>query len=439
MRTKLMALEAIHYQKDTSFFKELTEILTTIRNSVATLGQMQLVEFYQAAEVQAITHCIRKHTNLNLKLKGPDSNCGPAVDSPAITKNHAFDLMWEYPVGQANPYDSKSLDYFEKTKEASKIVLGTVDIRTSRVGGLFAEQSILLCLPSQYLLGVGVWKVMEMTAEEMAAILLHEVGHVFTYYEYLDRVVTTNQVLASIAHANTNKDLESKKIIISRSARDLTIAPDDITRLLESEDNLLAAVILVQTAKQQCISELGISVYDQVGCEQLADQYANRMGAGRAVVTGLDKIIRHYGPRPHYFPIRFILNILDTVCATFDVISFFLNLLCANFVSDKYLTIYDDDKTRYLRIKHDMVNQLKNPLVVGAQRDQILSDLAAIDVVIDRTDPAVLSIVNKLTYFFSSSRKKVYESTILQKELEEFANSNLYAHAAKLQQILKSS
>ena len=436
MRLKIMALEAIHYQSDPVFFKELVGILSTIREGLPTLGNMQLVEFYQSAEVQAITHCIRKHTNLNLILKGPESNCGPAAETSAITKNHIFDLMWRYPVGKANPYDVKALDYFDKMKEASKVVLGTVDIRTGKVGGVFTEHSVLLCLPSQYLLGVGVWKGMDISCEEAAAILLHEIGHVFTYYEYLDRVVTTNQVLASIARANTNKDLESKKIILARSSKDLVIAPEDIKKLLETEDNLLAAVILVQSAKNQCISELGVSVYDHIGCEQLADQYANRMGAGKFFVTGLDKWTRFYGPRPHYFPISFILGMLKVVGGTFDVIGFFLNLMCANFVSDQYVTIYDDPRTRYLRIKHDMINQLKSPLTVGDQRDQILSDIEAIDIVIEQTDPAVLSIVNKLTYFFSSSRKKVYESTVLQKELEEFANSNLFTHAAKLKQIL---
>ena len=436
MRTKLMALEAIHYQTDTSFFKELIAIIEAIQNDEKVLGGLLLTSFYKHDKIQAIVHCVKKHTNILLELKGPDSNCNPAVLFPSLTKNHAFNLMWTEPVDKPSAQDTQAVQLFEKMKEVSKTVIGTVDIRTARVGGVFGTAPLLLALPTQMLLGVGIWKTMRITAEEIAACILHEVGHVFTYYEYLDRVVTTNQVLAGLARANTNKDLESKKIIISQSARDLVIAPDDIKKLLETEDNTLTAVILVQSAKNQCISELGASLYDHIGCEQVADQFANRMGAGRAIVTFLDKFITYQIPKPNSFPLNVIVGLMHGYAWLGNVSDFFWNLLFATFVSDQYVTIYDDPKVRYTRVKHDMVNQLKNQLVVGAQRDQILSDIAAIDSVIERTDPAVLSIVNKLTYFFSSSRKKVYESTLLQKELEEFASSNLFIHAAKLKQIL---
>jgi hypothetical protein len=200
---------------------------------------------------------------------------------------------------------------------------------------------------------------------------------------------------------------------------------------------MLTAVILVNSAKNKSISELGVSIYDCTGCEQLADQYTNRMGAGKHLVIGLDKVYRYTGVYSGMSVMSFMFDVLFLPITAVVYTTLFFTTLLAMSVDNGYERIYDDPKTRFLRVKHDLVNRLKNPRITSQERDMILGDIQVIDNVIDNTKPEVLSLVTRVANMLYANRKKSLESELLQKELEAFANNNFFIHAAKIQQALK--
>ena len=441
MRTKLMALEAIHYQDTKDFFKELTEVIVEIRTDIKALGSLNNIAFYRHEKIQAISKCIKKYTNIPIELNGEFSNQGPLVTLPQIAKNHIF---WSMTPDSEEWNTNGVMQYFNKMKEKSKTFIGEVNIRTAQVSGAFSTMPMEMGLPAHMLLGVGVWKSVNIAPDEVAGSILHEVGHVFTYYEFLTRIVNNNQVLSAIARANIDNDVESKKYIISKSEKDLKLAPDDVQALLKTTDNNEVSVILVQAAKAASISELGLSIYDAVSCEQLADQFANRMGAGKAVVIGLDKIHALYGiGRSTSLVAKLLISIISAIllisspalfitCAFYCIVIYLVTSISNSFATD----IYDEPHTRFLRIKHDLVNRLKDPRINDQERDSTLEDIKSIDTIIEKTPKEVLSFSSKIAYYFSSTKKSIYNSTMLQKELEVFANNNLFVHAAKLKSAL---
>jgi hypothetical protein len=161
------------------------------------------------------------------------------------------------------------------------------------------------------------------------------------------------------------------------------------------------------------------------------------MGAGKHLVIGLDKVYRYTGVYSGMSVMSFMFDVLFLPITAVVYTTLFFTTLLAMSVDNGYERIYDDPKTRFLRVKHDLVNRLKNPRITSQERDMILGDIQVIDNVIDNTKPEVLSLVTRVANMLYANRKKSLESELLQKELEAFANNNFFIHAAKIQQALK--
>jgi hypothetical protein len=84
---------------------------------------------------------------------------------------------------------------------------GYVDLENAKVSGVFSTYDHLLFMNLPLLIGT-----VKLNAKELAAILTHEIGHLFNTYEFANRIERTNEVLLNLS--NELKDNNDVKKIL---------------------------------------------------------------------------------------------------------------------------------------------------------------------------------------------------------------------------------
>lgn len=432
-RRGIMALESISFQKG-KLFADLTEAVGALRK-VAEVG-CKADKLFAFNEASALLKVIKQHTNITFVWKDGEKS-GPAMMPPALTPNHLFIANWVKAYLQENTVDfDPSKDVRAILDKMSKpLVQGTVDLKNSRVTGLFAELEIELYMPPSIFTKAGL-----MSDGEIAAIILHEVGHAFTYMEFVTRSVTTNQVLAGLVRAcDKSMPAEKREIIFVKGADVLKMSGEQKEALLKAKSQTEVGYIALDAAVQLSVSELGASCYDVNSCEYLADQFATRHGAGRELVTALDTLMKnnHWAkmPKGNWFigAVKFILIVCAVLFITVATVgAIWLVIIFTVLTSpDKNGEIYDNEKTRFLRIKHQNVEWLKDQSLSTEKKKKLIEDNETIDKLSTYYDDN-LSKIEKLSYFFSPTYRNAHKYEVLQKQLEATAHNDLFSLSAKL-------
>lgn len=435
MRTRLMntiAMEVISFQ-DGNFHRLMTEKIETIRAQDKS-GK----DLFESPAVKDLLLTIKRTMRLTIVMRPASIWDGPNLVPPKADENHIFMKHLRVP-GRMMPGGEYRT---EKTKDIhalmdlldEKIIEGTVDIKAARVSGAWEQMTSYLYMPATLFEKDSFW-----TAGEAAAVLIHELGHVFGYMEFVGRSVTTNQVLAALTHSLAPDFPITDRVAIFKKAGDLQqMDRQELDALMDCKDVAGGTVVLLRSAYQRSISELGASVYDAVGNEQLADQFASRMGAGRDLVVALDKAERHGRWKKRtagYYLMSAMATVLGlaalsvmTVC-TLGVwpLLYFKSEVDRN---TKVTTFYDTPYSRFLRIKHDCVERLKNRDMDPVMKAATLADIETIDAVID-LQKQNLGILDSLRYHFNANFRKAHDTEQMQKDLEKLAFSDLFTHAAK--------
>lgn len=423
--TPTVAQEAIAHQ-DGSFFKELTQLCEDIKGFGS---EMTDKSYFISPPVKAILTCIKKRTGMTIAMQPINIRVGPAIQLPQLGGNHIFHTQ-----SMREALAALEWDYFDDTikalrKQKRLVMEGTVDLKHSVVTGIFTEIDTVLHMPREMLYG-DVFK-----ASEIAAIILHEVGHLFTAFEFLTRSFTTNQALYAVASAIDAKlTPDQLHVVIAITTDALRMSEEDkkaLEKAVDSKDQV--AVIIANAAICDSVSELGASVFDVNSCEFLADQFATRHGAGRDLATALDRSHKLGGFKERsagYYLIAVIqwisyvlyVNIL-AVC-TLGLVWLLLLFSC-----DRSEDIYGSDKGRFERIRQQNIDQLKNPYLSFELKKQLLDDNATIDKICQAYKDN-LSVIEKINYFFRSSFRNQVKYERLQRDLETLGNNTLFEHAA---------
>lgn len=334
-----------------------------------------------------------------------------------------------------NISNDKMLDYLKGT--ATNILKGTVDTKNCKVSGFFSQLISTIYLNKQILTNTLF------SNEEITAILLHEIGHIFCYYEYLDRTYSTNQILFSSFKLCTSSDnFKKREYYISLTADQLDIKVNSSILAKEQNETVFNTLIALKSAKRE--SELNSVEYDTTSSEQLADQFATRCGAGLYLVKALEKIYLTNYPTYKYKK-QLTLGCSNVqaaiVCFAELVEKAFkqinnslisgLILLCSNSESipKKNLAFYDDEVVRLKRIKEDLIQQLKLNLS-NDDKQNIIKQINGINFIIniyDRNKNILSNIFDCL--FRSKFVKNANNQMALQRQLEELSANDFFIHA----------
>lgn len=430
--------ESIDFQKDSILGKEVENVFTALADIVSKKNtsetQKEVLELFTTLEA-----IVKKYTGLTIQfLNGNVSNV--QVMFSVVNPNMVlFDKLFR--TFCTGDIDETLKDAFEFKKH------NIVDLKSSKVSGIFST------FKSVVTMNLNLFNKLKFTPGHLTALFLHELGHVFTQYEFITRQVTTNQVLSSVMRTVINKDnIKQKEVVFKKAFELLNSKDENINDIINSNDAKIVATVFIKKSFDNLKSELGVSNYDYTSCEALADQFASRHGYGREVIEALDILHKNWGSFEKNAFVKHTVNITQMfsiisaaimstlgIVVGFAALSLVLTslyaflLLCGNGETSKNFG-YDILKTRYLRIREDMIQFLKDKDLDPKYIKDTLEDIKVIDKLVATTHEQ-LYLFDKIANFINPYNRKLRNSVELQRDLEVLSMNDFFIKSAELSTI----
>lgn len=413
LRTAGIGIEAIKVQRSDVLFLSLTGLIDTFRKGKinnATLAK------------SGIADLIEKKTRINVTLSLTEIDWSAFASVPKLDKNHP--LLGK--MKNVNYGDEDALAVISKGKD---IVEGWVDLEEGKVHGDFRKVQTSIWVAD------NLFKSEKMSSAEIAAVILHELGHLFGYFEMVGLTITMNHAVNAAVGALFYPERKTDKVkIIDAYEKLRNVSFEDKQALINMENKEGVATVMLQAEIQKSVSETGASMYDATGFEFISDQFATRHGGGMALVTALDKIQR-YNRNPVYrnSGVFYSLEMLKAL-SFFAAISFGgpATILLAMLVvsNNPHESTYDLPKDRVDRIRRDLVEQLKNKKLDKDTKQALVDDLAAIDAITESMTQrnGALQLVWKV---LSPSTRNQLKQKEAQQTIEKLLNNDFFVTAAK--------
>lgn len=403
------ALEAVKFQVEPVLFTAVSQHMKKIRAAKDYTATSK--------ETMDLSDTLRKHTGISITVMYASSqDCNAFVRLPDLDRNHP--LL----AGFRQHFVGSSVSILEFRKNKTQTLEGSVDLVKGKVGGIYSD------LDCEVYLTMGLMETTSFNHEELAAILLHEVGHLMTYFEYIHRTVTSNYALLAVAEEIITKDTVKRIELIDATSKHFNYDADKLDGLKTTRSKDVAYTILITTHIQKVRAELGANLYDKRGCEHLADQYASRMGAGTSLVTALAKMNRRSPSR--YSTAGFILfegfKLLLTALASFAISPLVLVLILVAY--DPTDKIYDDPEARMRRIRNELLGGMKDRSIPKERKERMKKDLEIIDAAMADFNDRRTFYEFLYTTFLPGIRNQTKQMQ-KQQELEALANNELFSKA----------
>lgn len=431
-----LGMEAIDFQPKKEFGMAIEEELERL------LGSGRVTK--KAIAESNLAKIIEDFTGMPVKMVGETGYDAYMNFENVMNKNHPLieGFIREFLT------DSSTLVDYGKMKHQ----LITVDLRRGYIHNLRDDVKHIIGL------GTGFFeKRSNINMKEVTAIMLHEIGHWFSYYEFLSRQLSTNAVMLDVTQRIMRIDDPQKRILAVSELRKEGIDNKALDELDNVASEKEAMVLILSEEVKQARSELGIDIYDITQWEKLADQYCARWGYGRYVVTGLDKLYAETGTGTRAGAI--VNLVTSTIFALSLVSGAFANtavaitsLITGSFgvaaVAALYAIlaigllgllgdpgwIYDDNKVRFDNVKKQLIARLKETDDKKEVR-VLLNDIQAIEDIANRTfnddDFNMFKLIGRRLGVINNRRNwRALES---QRIMEYFANSELNIAAARLE------
>jgi hypothetical protein len=428
-----VSMEAISYQGRSLLLFDLVSSVELLRT--APYIDQGALDRCGLAEV------IYKRTGIRVQLHLADAFAGyecfaepPVIDAA----NPYFKLLKSYGLGDEAPV----LERHQRALRLAADTLGWVDLKKARVEGVFGT------LINRVYLAHDLLNDRNFTAEEIASIILHEVGHLFSYFETVAYTSASNSVIATALEALASTEEHTTKVrLVSQTLLVFgAVNMDDVETIAESTDNTVIRALFIKTLEQAAqirskqFSQERDTAINTRSIEHMADQFAIRNGASLQLATAQHKLgkmsrVHDYG--------RSRVAFLGVQAARYGAL---IGLtfaappvgICMTFICAMLLTIDAQDSDyrsdpgeRIGRIKADLVQLLKNTKLNPKLRQQILADVEAVDAV--RQDAKDYEgVIRFLWRTIVPTGRRQANLRDLQKGMEDLINNDLFIHANRL-------
>lgn len=318
-----------------------------------------------------------------------------------------------------------------------------IDLDKGRVSGIFSEYETPIYM------GYYALRSLRMTPREIAAILAHEVGHCLVAYEMAFRTVRTNQILAAASKAAAGGDKGQYEYVLKTAEEVLDLKSGMFDEIKETKDQKTVMTVIMGKAERKTHDDslMGNTTYDITTFEALADNYAARLGLGKELVTGLEKLYREFGAAEFSSVARIAATMLDiysVVSIIGSVIAMgsnpimgalYLGLnmlgLYARLDGRDHNNVYDKLTIRFKRVKEQIIQYLKDKSLPAADVKRSLESVAHIEKTIAQISeykgflPAIFNMVDPASRAVNSARD-------IQQNLEAMVANDMYLKAAAL-------
>ena len=414
LKSKLaMSFEAVAFQVNPTLFTEIALIF----------GELRKLANPTTKDIQKtnLTKLLKSELNLNINPQiDPATYPNAYVMPPALNKNHPLVTEWfRHAKGDADALAGISAN--------GGMFFGTVNLNTGRIDGPIANVECDLWVT------VGLLQNKIFTDQEIAAIFLHEIGHIEVYFEFVCHAVSTNYILAELSRAWSKSDSQVKRIQLIRDAQKaMKIAELDPEKLAEENKVDVVQTVLLSKSIDATRTELGSQIYDMRAWEQLSDQFATRFGAGRDLATALDKIMRWSGHESYRGTAMFVVIEAIKFIAWLGMMFIGLIPLAALILLyNPNVKIYDEPGERIQRIRQQLILRLKDNTLSKDYRQSLLDDVECLDQIVEPINDRRGILELFWTAVIPGGRYE-YNQQKFQQELEALALNDLFLQSAKL-------
>ena len=424
------SMEAIAFQTNAEYPKRVTKLF---QQAMTANGELHLIERYlnEIAQLTLDATGIRFKPYFTKKafLRGPYHVAAMVPNLNALSP--------------LNPRAEKLLAKFDlDNMNGNQIIDGYVDLKMAKVGGFFSKLTNEFLITPSFFDGY-------FTAGEVAGFYFHELGHCYTYYEYLGQTLITNYILAEVVGRMDNQETLEKRMWVGKAALRLAEVDKSLREDVTSAE-VVAMVLEGQVTRMQ--RALNTRWYDQRMAEAVADQFAARWGMGVDLARGLTKLERsagifaEAGYEPKWFGL--MMNFSNIVALPFATVAegaakvllatikriattFAIGMATNSFTFFALSSGYTTLPQRIAALRRELVTVLKDRSLDDAFRKRILAEIDELDKLLEEKHEWS-DVFGKITRY-SLDAVIGRGKEIGQQELtEELANNRLYQLSAAL-------
>lgn len=443
--------EAIAYQRNDSFGPELESLVTEFVELVKQDTPSKFIEGNKDLK-DRFNKLVLGRTGINAYLI---TDKALAATMPNVYNPNTI-------LGNEELNDALNGDYHSLWgsgllyNKQSGFKVGTVDLKKAKLGGWFCEQPVPV-----FANFIDLVKQHELTPPEITAVILHELGHDFEGAAMCTRVNTSNQVVAD-AVKNINgvpEDQRMEYVYRELSKVSPQLSKEDVDGLGSSNP------VVMGVSSFRAIVEITRSLsdsehHDRTTYEALSDSFAVRFGYGQYLASGLDKMLNDPGRKvialgasvfKAALVLMLILEIIKLIRAFWSLkgtseallkisISILISIM-QRVIAAVVLTnterestrdmTYDLDKDRFIRVRNDLVNSLKDDAIDTKTRKSTLEQIKFVDTVINRSTN-LRGILGGLSILLSPTDRNVYKAIKTQQEVEKMIANDIFVSASKL-------
>lgn len=339
----------------------------------------------------------------------------------------------------------ESMKAMEKTLNTKGV---KVDLEKATVSNLPSDYTIFAMVDISLLVST-----LKLTARQITAILYHEVGHSFTHIEYSYKVINnTTSLIDSIKEGieKKNKSLKDSLLIAyERTYNESTVDLKDKNTVL----------VLLKTVEKHIEYHAGFnpSRLGTIDSEQLADQFATRFGLGDDLIIALSALNEHF-KNEYQSGFAYSMMLLQSllllsalgiiITASFVgglifTVVIILTVLVVNIVSS-YLTggsvetdkVYDTYKRRMIRVKNDIVRQLRTNDIPKDVITALLTSIDNITNIIKDVPDDKPGLIDRFMINFTSAGKRASEYKNIEEITENLMENDLHVVSAKFKNLI---
>ena len=338
----------------------------------------------------------------------------------------------------------KSVDAIDKQFRKDGVL---VNLKKARIDNLPSEYIAYLAVDFDIMIGRA-----RLTGSELTAVVLHEVGHAFTHIEYSYRTVNNTSVIMDSMKSVIDETMSYNKAL-KLSYGKLGGDIEDI----EHKDVISATLMTVNKYILSTRNQNDKNAHSVTDSEQLADQFSGKFGVGSELSTSLTKL--------HKVGIELNNEAEFEMVAIISLQMLFAALIAIGSVSgaivvsiavliviggiamiitagvDMYTgggvrngLVYDVDNRRHIRIRNELVRQLRSANLPKAVIKEHLAYIDTIDthIKLAANDASTASVFAKIGRKLFSKNSDAVDAKEMEELVEDVMENELYVAANKL-------